>query len=421
MWDGVALKYDYIRSANPRGNPVWAAEFQGGPVSTHFHKGRVPSPEDIRRWMLTAVGSGVTAISFWVTRAEIHAAEMNGFSLLDSAGDTTPRYEEAARIGAALNAHADLFAQPTRPWSQVAILIDENNYQLCNLLAYGHSHQPYSVRGWYRLLWDLGVPVDFIEVSDLDEPYAQDYKAIILPFPLSISETVAAWLASYVNRGGNLISEAAPGRLNEHGYANRGELSPALAALFGVRQKSLTMVREPGEAPRWMPRERTWGEFLDAVMLDGVGPLAGKQARANLYIETFDCDDSEPILRYETAIAGTMRAAGKGKAWLLGTYVGHSGTAYRDHASHEFVHALLSACGVAPERAGSLLIRKRVSPAKEAWLFTNPTAQEMSAHVEVGEWARVSDLLDGPMAVGPDGGTAVTVPALDVRVLVLER
>jgi beta-galactosidase len=136
MWDGVALKYDYIRSANPRGAPVWAAEFQGGPVSTQYHKGRVPSPEDIRRWMLTAIGSGVTAISFWVTRAEIHAAEMNGFSLLDSAGDTTPRYEEAARVGAALNAHADLFAQPTRSWSQVAILSDENNYQLCNLAGF---------------------------------------------------------------------------------------------------------------------------------------------------------------------------------------------------------------------------------------------------------------------------------------------
>ena len=186
MWDGVALKFDYIRSSNVRGNPVWAAEFQGGPVSTAFHKGRVPSPADMRRWVLTAVGSGITALSFWVTRAEIHSAEMNGFSLLDSVSDTTPRFEEASRIGAALNAHADLFAQPTRAWSKVAILIDENNHQYCNTLGYGHTHQPYSVRGWYRLLWDLGIPVDFIEVSELDEPYVQDYNAIILPFPLSI-------------------------------------------------------------------------------------------------------------------------------------------------------------------------------------------------------------------------------------------
>lgn len=204
MWDNVALRYDYIRCCNPRGKPVWAAEFQGGPVSTGFHKGRVPSPDDIRRWMLTAVGSGVTAISFWVTRAEIHMAEQNGFSLLDSQGDTTPRYEEAARIGRALNAHADLFGQPTRPRSDVAIVINEWNYQLCSLLEQGYEHLPYSVRGWYRLLWDANVPVDFIEASELDEAYVGQYKALVLPFPLSLSEETAGKLARYVENSKHL-------------------------------------------------------------------------------------------------------------------------------------------------------------------------------------------------------------------------
>ncbi len=399
---------------------MWAAEFQGGPVSTGFHKGRVPSPEDIRRWMLTAVASGVTAISFWVTRAEIMAAEMNGFSLLDSEGDTTPRYEEAARIGAALNRHPDLFAQPTRPWSDVAILIDEVNYQFCNMLGYGHNHLPYSVRGWHRLLWDLGIPVDFVEVSELDEPYAQAYKALILPFPLSISEDVAHKLERYVENGGNLISEAAPGRINEHGYANRGELSPALRALFGVRQTSLTMVREPGEAPRWSPQERTWGEYLEPAMLLGEGPLSGHALRANVYLETFECQGSEPLLRYGDAVAGVVRSVGEGKAWLLGTYVGHSGTAYRDPANHEAVEALLAACDVVPERAGELLLRKRVAPGKEAWFFTNPAHHELTAEVALPLGANVSDLLDIPFTM-QQGKAIVRVPSLDVRVLIIEK
>jgi len=371
--------------------------------------------------MLTAVGSGVTAISFWVTRAEIHAAEMNGFSLLDSVGDTTPRYEEAARIGAALNAHPDLFARPTRPTAQVAILIDENNYRFCSNLSYGHTHQPYSVRGWYRLLWDLGIPVDFIETSELDEPYIADYRALILPFPLSIAENVAGKLVTYVNNGGNLISEAAPGRINEHAYANRGELSPTLAGLFGVRQLSLTMVREPDETQRWMPAQRTWGEFLDPVTLEGVGPLAGQRTRANLYVETFECVDSEPILRHDIAPAGAARTAGDGKAWLLGTYVGHSGTAYRDAESHEFALALMAQCGVAPERAGELLLRKRVGDGKEAWFFTNPKDQDAAGAVDVSGWAHVSDLLGGARDVEADGKVSLTVPALDVRVLIVEQ
>jgi len=420
MWDSVALKYDYIRSCNPRGNPVWAAEFQGGPVSTNFHKGRVPSPDDIRRWMLTAVGSGVTAISFWVMRAEIHAAEMNGFSLLDSEGDSTPRFEEAARVGQALNAHADLFGQPTRPWAQVAILINEWNYQFCSTIEPGNGHLPYSVHGWYQMLWEAGIPVDFIEVSELDEEYISQYKALIQPFPLSLSEEVAQKLARYVENGGNLISEAAPGRINEHAYCNRGELSPTMRELFGVRQESFTMVREPDGGMRWSPPERTWGEYLDAAMLDGAGPLAGHKLRANVYIETFNCVGSEPLLRYDDAVAGTVRQVAQGRAWLLGTFAGHNGTAYCDEDSHAFVRALLAQCGVAPARQGSLLLRQRVGQDKEAWLFTNPTDHEVTERIDVSGWARVEDLLGESLAHDGDH-VNLAVRSLDVRVLLLRR
>ncbi len=273
---------------------MWAAEFQGGPVSTFTHKGRVPSPEDIRRWMLAAVASGVTAISFWVTRAEIAAAEMNGFSLLDSEGESTPRYKEAARIGHALNMHADLFGRPSWPGAQVALLVDEWNYRFCQSMLRGGEHLPYSVRGWHRLLWEAGIVIDFLEASELGETYVDRYKAIILPFPLSMSEKVAHKLARYVRNGGNLISEACPGRIDEHGDARRGELSPTMGDLFGVRHHSLTMVAEPadgfdGGGARWSPTPRTWGEYLPSAMLTGTGPLAGRKVRANVYIETFDC------------------------------------------------------------------------------------------------------------------------------------
>lgn len=420
MWDGVALRYDYMRSCNRRGAPVWAAEFQGGPVSTGFHKGRVPAPEDIRRWMLTAAASGVTALSFWVTRAEIMAAEANGFSLLDSAGETTPRFEEASRVGRALNRHADLLGQPTWPGAEVAILVDEGNYQFCTSMVQGGEHLAYSTRGWHRLLWESGLSVDFLETSELDEPYSAAYKALILPFPLSLSEELVAKLARYVAGGGNLISEACPGRMDAHGLCVRGELSPGAAALFGVRQTGLTMVREPQGGARWSPPERTWGEYLDEATLAGRGPLQGHTARANVYIETFDCLDSAPLLAYGDAVAGTVRAAGQGRAWLLGTYLGHNGAAYRGEPTAAFVRALLAQCGVAPGRADRLLLRKRVTANKEAWFLTNPTAGEISARVDVSGWRQVEDLLGEPLAV--DGAeAALTVPGLDVRVLILRR
>jgi beta-galactosidase len=421
----VAYAFDHIRCANSGqgragGAPVWAAEFQGGPISTGFHKGRVPSPDDMRRWMLSAVSSGVTAISFWVTRAEIMAAETNGFSLLDSTGATTPRLDEAGRIGRALNAHADLFAQPTMQPAKVAILVNEANFQLCSHLAQGGENLAYSTRGWWRLLWESNIPANLLS-ADHDLERLGRHHVLIVPFPLSLSEAVAAKLADYVQTGGCVISEAAPGRINEEGLCNRGELSPALADLFGVRQRAFTMVREPDGGSRWSPAERTWGEYLDAQMLDGAGPLAGQRLRANVYLQTFDCQPgTDPVLRAGEAVAGVRRSVGKGQAWLLGTYVGHSGTAYRDPAIHAAVKALLAACGVVPEHEGRLILRKRVASGKEAWLFTNPTGKPVTETVSIAPWREVRDLLGGPLNRSDDR-VELTVDGLDVRVLMLQQ
>ncbi len=419
----LAYTFDHIRSANPGqghagGAPVWAAEFQGGPVSTGFHKGRVPSAEDMRRWMLSAIGSGVTAISFWVTRAEIMAAEQNGFSLLDSSGDTTPRLDEAGRIGRALNMHADLFAQPTLQPGKVGILVSEANHQLCSRLAQSTTHLAYSTRGWHRLLWELNVPFDLISV-DHDMDRAATYQVLILPFPLSLQEAVALRLAAYVEAGGSLISEASPGRIDENAFCNRGELSPTLASLFGVRQTGWSMVREPGDSARWSLPERTWGEYLDAQTLDGAGPLAGHTLRANVYLQTFEClGGAEPVLQAGGLTAGVRRLAGQGQAWLLGSYIGHSGTAYRDPAIPAAVRALLDACGVTPEHNGKLIVRKRVTPGKEAWLLFNPTGEALTEQLAVGEEYRCEDLFGEPLS--PQAGLlAVTVAALDVQVVVV--
>jgi hypothetical protein len=126
------------------------------------------------------------------------------------------------------------------------------------------------------------------------------------------------------------------------------------------------------------------------------------------------------VLRAGEAVAGVRRRVGKGQAWLLGTYVGHSGTAYRDPAIHAAVKALLAACGVAPEHEGNLLLRKRVTPGKEAWLFFNPTGERLAEKMSVAGWEKVVDLLGAPVE---RAGALVelTVCALDVRVLILSR
>ena len=81
----------------------------------------------------------------------------------------------------------------------------------------------------------------------------------------------------------------------------------------------------------------------------------------------------------------------------------------------------MAECDVKPERAGELLLRKRISKDKEAWFFTNPKDQAATGAVDVSGWATVSDLLGEPVDSPADGKLSLTVPALDVRVLILEK
>ena len=420
LWDTESLRPDYIRSANPPGNPVWMAEQQGGPYIINLHKGRVPAPEDIRRWMLGGVASGTTAISFWVTRAEVMAFEINGHGLLESEGDETLRLAEAGRVGRALDRHADLFGRPTLAPASVAILVNEETYAVCRDMPLGAEHLAFSTRGWHRLLWEAGIPVDFLDVSRMNEPRAKEYRVLILPFPIALSETTARRLDDAVRRGVHLISEACPGRMDETAWPTRGELSPVMKDLFGVKHTGFTMVREPEDGRRWSPQEWGWGEYLEAAMLEGQGALAGRRLRANVYVETYACHDSQPLFLNGDAVAGAVKLHGQGSAWLIGTFVGHNGTAYRDNDTRSCVQALLAACGVTPAYQGRLLLRKRVLPNKEAWLFTNPTRERIEETVNVAGWPRVSDLLDQPVPRSGDN-VILAVDSLDIRVLIMER
>jgi hypothetical protein len=97
--------------------------------------------------------------------------------------------------------------------------------------------------------------------------------------------------------------------------------------------------------------------------------MDGFSSMANVYLQTYICSGSKPILIYKDKVAGTANSHGKGKAWLFGTFIGHNGTAYRNMSTTHFVKKLLKECNVFPEHDGELRIRKRIADGKEAYPF----------------------------------------------------
>jgi beta-galactosidase len=418
--ENIAMIYDYVRSAVGSDKVLWAAEFQGGPVSTYLHLGRTPSPEDVRRWILTALSSGIQALSFWNHRAEIFWLEAYGFGLLDSKGDSTDRAVEAGRLAEAVNRYPELFHLGRVPRFQVAILVNENQWHFSQATGNASTHLSFTIRGIYKMLWEAGVWVDFIETGLVKVEELRNYKAVILPFPLSLSDRVFRKLKDYVASGGVLVSEACPGRYDEYGFTRPGELVEEAEEVFGVEHESLQLCHEPVKPPKWAPRERSYGEIKPSTRFEGEGAFKGHSVLASLYVETFKCRTARPILTCEGKVSGAVNNYGKGKAYLIGTFIGHAYAAFKDEPTKNLLLSLLRLEGVQPELCMELPRRRRIYDDKEAWFLVNMTPNHVIRTMGLDGFSKVADLIEGPFETKL-GEIKVEIKPFSIRCLVLER
>ncbi len=426
MWNSISLRFDYIRGVSKE-KEFWAAEFQGGPAVGFLHKGRTPTKEDIRRWVLTALSTGISGLSFWNHRVEISWQEAYGFGLLPLEGNITDRAKEAGDLSKAINKYGEFFKKSNVAESQAAIFINEDLYHFCegtpitswdtySLTNNLSSHLTHTIRGIYKMLWEEGILVDFVEEKEIKTGEMEKYKVIILPFPLAISDELMERLRDYVNSGGVLISEACPGRYDKHGFARPGEINSVAEQLFGVQHKDVILCQEP-EENHWTPTEWSYGEILLPTRFTGTGVFNGHSVLANLYVESFSLKEAIPILLNGEDITGVVNRYGKGKVYLIGTFLGHAGATYEDKPTQNFIVKLITDAGVKQEKCGKLLRRKRILNDKEAWFLINPTADTISEAIDFRDFAKVEDLLESSF----NKNKSVEVQPFSVRVIILGK
>ncbi|MDD2706564.1 MAG: beta-galactosidase [Verrucomicrobiae bacterium] len=422
LWESLLMGTDFCRCAAGRERPFWGAEFQGGPISIGIEQQPDPSPENIRFWMLSALAGGVNGISFWNHRSEISWREANGFGLLDPRGDSTPRIEEAARIGRAIQTEAELFTLGRPPQADVAILINEDLYHFCQATegnALQHLH--HGIRGHYHRLFTMGIGADFIETEEVIRGGLAGYKAAILPVPLALDGGVFQHLRTFVRQGGLLISDACPGRHDRHGFCPRAQMVDGGEEVFGARHKKIRIVKEPNVQSVWTPREDRLGQWLPPMILKGTGPLAGARLRASFYLQTLEPVSAQPILKAGAEAVGTLNHFGKGLAALLGTFAGHSSLTHRLETSEGVFEKLLPMAGVKPDRCGRLLRRRRVHGNKQAWFLINPSDKAVIETIHMEGFLMAKDLLNDVVAKTTKSSFTVKIPPMNLGCVIATK
>jgi beta-galactosidase len=413
----ILMHFDHLRAAKPDG-AVWTAELQGGPITEGLNRRSVPSPADIRRWVFSCLAAGSRGICFWNHRPEIFWQEGYGFSLLDWGSDTSARAEEAGRISIALNRNAELFARGSHPVPAVAIVLNEDlfHWTECSLHDF-EEHLQYTITGLWRSLWRVGITTGFIESAAIPADSSL-VKALILPFPLTLGPKEIQALSNYVRNGGTLIAEACPGRFDGYGMGFDGGMAPGVAELFGAGSKDVFLIREPGKGAKWTDWEYGLRDSLEYRELMGAGDFAQNRVFPAFYLQTLTLSTAQPLLMYGDQVAGSVHSFGQGKAYLVGTLLGHAGPAYNDWRNGDFLAAALNRAGVVGDRAGSLLRRRRILGNNAAWFFFNLTEQEVEESVPMEGYKSANDLLGEELPAGA-GVFRLKVAPMDIRCIVL--
>ena len=239
--------------------------------------------------------------------------------------------------------------------------------------------------------------------------------------PLSLDGGYFAHLSAFVAAGGTLIAEACPGRWDKYGWTTLNQMIDAGEELFGAKHGELVMVKEPGAASRWMPKERRFGEFDPPTKVKGVGGFAGSNARANFYLQTLRPTTAEAILTNGDEIVGVMNRYGAGQSILIGTFLGFSALAYRhaDGDTDRFLELVLTGTGVKPERCGSLLRRRRMLHDIEAWFFVNLRAEPVTETIDVTGYRVAADLLGDCLTESRETDITITVAGANLACLLL--
>jgi hypothetical protein len=153
-----------------------------------------PAQQELRLWQGLAAGAGLDY--YLIGRLDNHR---------DRSG-----YEGVKRV----------FKFHEKHWKETYDGLTPDSKTLMVSLGGFQSNNDY--RGWFRILTENHIPFNVISIGRLDKIDLSDYKALVLPNVLYLSDSAIKAVDDFVKKGGTLIADGETGFYDET-YESRGE------------------------------------------------------------------------------------------------------------------------------------------------------------------------------------------------------
>jgi beta-galactosidase len=311
---------DFVRSMNLANGGFYIGELQAG-YGVFGMKLSVPVVgADLRDWMWTSVACGARAVNIYAYYPMSSGYEAGGYGLVELDGKVTERAVEAGKIARVITENMELFLRSHPPRSEVAVLYNPLSHMVGGQQAYtgagqtiGYNNLSESLQGIHRAFFERGMPVDFLHVLDLTPEKLSQYKLLIVPYPVMMSQADIKKLIAYVEAGGVLVTEARCGWVDERGFSSDVIPGGGLHEVLGCRESSLMplaktsvlFIKGNHEALPWLQD----GDQLDTLFFEEGFELLGNKA--------------EVLAQFENRKPAIVSASyGKGKAIIVGSFIG---------------------------------------------------------------------------------------------------
>jgi beta-galactosidase len=329
---------DFIRSMSWANGGFYIGELQAG-YGVFGMKLSVPVVgADLRDWMWSVVSCGARAVNIYAYYPMSSGYEAGGYGLVELDGKVTERAVEAGKIARVITENMDLFLSSRPPRAEVAILYNPLAHMVGGQQTFtgegqtiGVNNVSESLQGVHRAYFERGIPVDFLHVMDLTPERSNQYKLLIVPYPVMMSQSDVKKLKAYVEAGGTLVTEARCGWVDERGFSSEIIPGGGLHEVLGCREsylmplpKASTLRIRGNHAELPLLKD---GDKLDTLFFEEGFELSGQKARV-----LAEFDNGQPAIVYAPQ--------GKGRAMIVGSFIGSAYHHFRNPNNGKFLAGL---------------------------------------------------------------------------------
>ncbi len=327
-----AMMSDILRSC-AKDKPVISAEMLMLPGYTlDLH--RTIGMNEIKRFVFTGVAANQKGFIFWQYRPELLGREAPTWGLTYLDGSPTPWLKNFSEVGRVLQKNAAFLLDAKPRPADVAMIYNPENQVFAWASTGRESTATNSLLGTHRALYLRNFTVDFLHPREFETPaILKNYKVVYVAFPYCLNEKICAELKKWVADGGILIGEAYfAGWQLEQGRHQPVVPGYGLDEVFQVRQGTV----DPPEDGR--------------VEVSAVHNLPyfqiGQKAHGALVQERFLLEGAETLATFhDESPAATAADYGKGKAILIGTYLGLPAFEQNLRENEDFIAGLVEMTG----------------------------------------------------------------------------